>query len=99
MQTNLLDSPQPSGEWILQEIGLTNLGISTTILHVPWLRLRETSVLTGLAIAGNGKGFLPKVMPAATRAFHGVAQNMRGTVALRGGVLTGGMQKHCALCH
>ena len=80
MQTNLLYSRRPSGEWILQEMGLTNQGISTTILHVPWLRLRETSVLTGLAIAGKGKGFPPKVMPAAKRAFPGVAQNMRGTV-------------------
>ena len=34
----------------------------------------------GLAIAAGGKGFAPKDLPAANRAFPGAAQKMRGTV-------------------
>ena len=47
----------------------------------------------------EGKGMPAEGNAGCRAALPGAAQNMRGTVALRGGVLTGGMQKHCALCH
>lgn len=64
----------------------------------PWLRSRTSSVPSGLAIAGEGKGFPPKDSPVARRRFLGLYGIRTGLSSCLDGVLTWGSTNCIALC-